>query len=98
MRRQEHILTGRSELRARGGLHDAATHWTVSHDFADWKDEIPWMSLYFSMAVWASLALGGFGLVAHLLPRYRVRPRLQPRLTPRLAAAPARRRHPMSAR
>jgi hypothetical protein len=23
----------------------------------DWKDEIPWMSLYFSAAVWASFAL-----------------------------------------
>jgi hypothetical protein len=31
------------------------------------------MSLYFSMAVWSSLALAGFGLVKHLLPRYRVR-------------------------
>jgi len=31
------------------------------------------MSLYFSVAVWASLLLGGFGLVRHLLPHYRVR-------------------------
>ena len=31
------------------------------------------MSLYFSTAVWGSLALAGFGLVKHLLPRYRVR-------------------------
>jgi len=29
----------------------------VTHDFAEWKDEIVWMSLYFSAAVWASLAL-----------------------------------------
>jgi hypothetical protein len=37
------------------------------------------MSLYFSVAVWASLLLGGFGLVRHLLPRYRVRrPLLRP--------------------
>ena len=29
----------------------------MTHDLAEWKDEIAWMSLYFSAAVWASLAL-----------------------------------------
>ena len=29
----------------------------MTHELAQWKDEIPWMSLYFSAAVWASLAL-----------------------------------------
>jgi hypothetical protein len=29
----------------------------VTHDLAEWKDEIAWMSLYFSAAVWVSLAL-----------------------------------------
>ena len=29
----------------------------VTHDIEHWKDEIAWMSLYFSLAVWASLAL-----------------------------------------
>jgi hypothetical protein len=33
------------------------TRWVVTHDLAEWKDEIAWMSLYFSGAVWASLAL-----------------------------------------
>ena len=31
------------------------------------------MSLYFSVAVWTSLMLGGFALVRHLVPRYRIR-------------------------
>jgi hypothetical protein len=53
------------------GLHDVATRWLVTHDIARWKDEIAWMALYFSAAVWASLMLAGFGLVKHLLPRYR---------------------------
>lgn len=39
------------------GLRDVSTRWVVTHDIADWKDEILWMSLYFSVAVWASLAL-----------------------------------------
>jgi hypothetical protein len=55
------------------GLHDLATRWVVTHDIAQWRDEIPWMSLYFSVAVWTSLLLGGFGLVRHLVPRYRAR-------------------------
>ena len=55
------------------GLHDLATRWIVTHSFARWHNEIPWMSLYFSVAVWTSLLLGGFGLVRHYLPRYRVR-------------------------
>jgi hypothetical protein len=39
------------------GLRDATVRWVVTHDIAEWKDEIAWMSLYFSAAVWASLAL-----------------------------------------
>ena len=39
------------------GLHDLSTRWVVSHSIADWQTEIPWMSLYFSIAVWTSLAL-----------------------------------------
>jgi hypothetical protein len=39
------------------GLRDAATRWIVTHEFDHWKEEIVWMSLYFTAAVWASLAL-----------------------------------------
>ena len=44
-------------LRPLEGLRDASTRWVVTRDLAAWKDEIAWMSLYFSAAVWASLAL-----------------------------------------
>jgi hypothetical protein len=54
------------------GLHDLASRWVITHSIAQWQDEIPWMSLYFSVAVWTSLLLGGFALVRHRLPRYRV--------------------------
>ncbi len=71
------------------GLYDLATRWVVTHSFASWHHEIPWMSLYFSVAVWTSLLLGGFGLVRHLLPRYRVgRPLVK--ATRRPAAIPVR--------
>ena len=49
--------SGRRRLSALEGLRDASARWIVTHDIAEWKDEIAWMSLYFSGAVWASLAL-----------------------------------------
>jgi hypothetical protein len=39
------------------GLRDASLRWIVTHELAEWRDEIAWMSLYFSAAVWVSLAL-----------------------------------------
>jgi hypothetical protein len=53
------------------GLRDVSTRWIVTHDLAEWKDEIAWMSLYFSAAVWASLALCVFYSLENHLPRYR---------------------------
>jgi hypothetical protein len=51
------------------GLRDASVRWIVTHDIAEWKDEIAWMSLYFSAAVWASLALCVCYAFAGHLPR-----------------------------
>jgi hypothetical protein len=67
---QADLASGKQYLSALAGIHDVATRWIVTHDIAEWRDEIAWMSLYFSLAVWTSLTLGGFGLVRHLLPRY----------------------------
>jgi hypothetical protein len=51
------IAVGNRGLRPLEGLRDVSTRWVVTHDLAEWKEEIAWMSLYFSAAVWASLAL-----------------------------------------
>ena len=68
---QADLASGKDYLGLIAGLHDVATRWIVTHDVAQWRDEIAWMSLYFSMAVWGSLALTEVsGLVKHLLPRY----------------------------
>jgi len=48
---------GHNTLSPLEGLRDARTRWIVTHDFAQWRGEIAWMSLYFTAAVWASLAL-----------------------------------------
>jgi hypothetical protein len=38
------------------GVHDVAVRRVVSYRWADWKSEVLWMSLYFSVAVWLSIA------------------------------------------
>jgi hypothetical protein len=86
---QSDLATGKTYFGLAAGLHDLATRWVVTHDIAQWRPEIAWISLYFSMAVWASLLLAGFALVKHHLPRYRVRAP-QPRPTRRPVAVPVR--------
>jgi hypothetical protein len=31
------------------GLWDVRSHWTVTFAWEEWRTEIPWMSLYFSV-------------------------------------------------
>src|SRR6266481_5669100 len=65
------VADGSKLLRPLEGLRDVSTRWVVTHDLAEWKGEIVWMSLYFSAAVWASLALCGCYSLQNHLPRYR---------------------------
>jgi hypothetical protein len=39
------------------GLIDASGRWTVTDRWTDWRPEVVWMSLYFSVAVWLSIGL-----------------------------------------
>ena len=48
---------GRHYLAITDGLLDVSARWVVSHHWEDWKSEVTWMSLYFSVAVWLSIAL-----------------------------------------
>jgi hypothetical protein len=65
------LANGVRPLRALEGLRDASVRWVVTHDIAEWKDEIAWMSLYFSAAVWASLAICVCYAFADHLSRFR---------------------------
>jgi hypothetical protein len=86
---QAEVADGTQFLGFASGLHDVAARWIVTHNIAQWHDEIAWMSLYFSVAVWTSLLLGGYGLVRHLVPRFRAgRPLVKP--TRRSVAIPVR--------
>lgn len=59
---------GRSYLSLAQGFHDVATRWTVAHGWDVWAGEVVWMTSYFSVAVWLSLAMV-------LAPRFRAAPR-----------------------
>lgn len=48
---------GRAYLSVGAGLADAAGRWTVSMQWHHWRDELGWMTMYFSVAVWMSIAL-----------------------------------------
>ena len=39
------------------GLRDASERRVVSFRWDDWKSEVAWMSLYFSVGVWTSISL-----------------------------------------
>src|SRR3954452_12261848 len=64
------VASGSRLLSPLQGLRDVSVRWVVTHDMAEWKDEIPWMSLYFSAAVWASLALCVCYSLEGYLPRF----------------------------
>jgi hypothetical protein len=90
------VADGSKLLRPLEGLRDASTRWVVTHDLAEWKDEIAWMSLYFSAAVWASLALCVFYSLEHELPRYRTEAKVASWSSDALAVVS--KQHPVMAR
>jgi hypothetical protein len=49
--------SGRHYMSIAQGARDVALRRVVSYRWEDWKSEIVWMSLYFSVAVWLSIAL-----------------------------------------
>jgi hypothetical protein len=48
---------GHRSLSIAGGLTDVRDRRTVSYRWEDWKSEMLWMSLYFTLGVWCSLSL-----------------------------------------
>jgi hypothetical protein len=49
--------SGKTYLTVGQGFADSARRRVVTRRWEDWKDEMPWMSLYFSAGVWISLSL-----------------------------------------
>jgi hypothetical protein len=53
----EDQANGREYLSLGQGLWDVRSHWTITYAWEQWRMEIPWMTLYFSVGVWCSIAL-----------------------------------------
>jgi hypothetical protein len=64
IRWREELALARPLLSLESGLSDVLSRRIVTYRWEDWASEISWLSLYFSLAVWASI---GF---AHA-PRYK---------------------------
>jgi hypothetical protein len=48
---------GRKYLSVTDGMLEVCRRWTVSYRWEDWRSEILWMSLYFTLGVWSSIWL-----------------------------------------
>ena len=53
---QTEMASGASYLSLSAGLLDTLRNCKVSFQMAKWRDEIPWMTLYFTVTVWVSMA------------------------------------------
>jgi len=81
---------GRQYLTLAQGLRDASMRWVTTASWEEWKSEMPWMTLYFSVVVWASIAL------MHL-PRFMAHKKARAQVQAR-DSAPGRLRSPAPAR
>jgi hypothetical protein len=48
---------GKAYMSVRQGMADSWNRRVVTRSWEDWRDEMPWMTLYFSAGVWLSIAL-----------------------------------------
>jgi hypothetical protein len=51
------------DLSLQAGLQQILQRCTVQRTWATWRSEVPWLSLYFSVAVWISLSLAHLPLL-----------------------------------
>jgi hypothetical protein len=63
--------SGRAYMDVFQGVLDASGRWVVSRKWEAWQHEVPWMSLYFSVAVWLSIALIHAPVLKRLRPSRR---------------------------
>lgn len=51
------LAAGQEYLTLREGLHEVLQRCVVTRDWANWREDVPWLSLYFTVAVWISITL-----------------------------------------
>jgi len=52
---------GKIYLSFADGFRDVSSRWHVTFDIEQWRTEIPWMTAYFSFAVWTSIGICRLG-------------------------------------
>jgi hypothetical protein len=69
---QAQLAAGQEYLSLRDGMREVLQRCVVTREWAAWRDDVPWLSLYFTIAVWISIAL------AHVPPVRRTNRRGRP--------------------
>ena len=54
---QAGLAAGHEYLSLREGLYQVLQRCVVTREWAAWHDDVPWLTLYFTVAVWISIAL-----------------------------------------
>lgn len=54
---QADLAAGQMPIAVAEGLRETLARCVVTHDWAAWRQDVPWLTLYFSVAVWISIAL-----------------------------------------
>ena len=54
---QDDVTMGKEYMSFSQGMFELLHHWTVTFEWNSWRDDIGWQTLYFSTAVWLSIAL-----------------------------------------
>ena len=54
---QAGVVAGHAYLPLREGVREVLERCIVTREWAAWRDDVTWLSLYFTVAVWASIAL-----------------------------------------
>jgi hypothetical protein len=54
---QADLAAGNAPVAIAAGLRDVLQRCTVTRDWGAWRQDVPWLTLYFSVAVWISIAL-----------------------------------------
>jgi hypothetical protein len=54
---QADIAAGHEYLQLRDGMRELLERCTVTRDWSAWGQDVPWLSLYFTIAVWISISL-----------------------------------------
>jgi hypothetical protein len=53
---QADVAAGREYLSLAQGVDEVLQRCTVTRDWAAWREDVPWLTLYFTVAVWISIA------------------------------------------